>query len=203
MIDVSESRANHQSTEDGAFYQRVGGRAVRLTAQQIEARRVRLTRPALVGRVDRVVPVLAYPHEDHLFVELKIRVVVTNTGPVAALHWQVVPEGYQHVDDARPADYVARHAFPPRSRDSFIRVGDRTLLPGGQDDEEVDLGLRLRSSTRDAARIRAEIDALLLPDVALQFRLAHDTDRGRSIQAPLSLDRDSLVAAIVKLLPPA
>ena len=45
VIDVSESRANHQSTADGVFYQRVGGHSVRLTAQQLEARRVRLTKP--------------------------------------------------------------------------------------------------------------------------------------------------------------
>jgi hypothetical protein len=206
VIDVSESQANHQSTADDRFYQRVGGHSVRFTAQQLEARRVRLTQPALVGRIDRVLPVLAYPHEDGLFLELKIRVFVNNTGPVAAPRWQFVPEGFWRADDAgRETDLVARPDFPSRSRDSFIRKGDRTLLPGVQGDEEVDLGLRLRPRTLDAAGIRAEIDALLPPGMRLQFRVVHDTDAGTSTQEPLDpvLDREALVAAIVKLIPPA
>lgn len=204
VIDVSESRANHQSTEDGAFYQRVGGRSIRLTAQQLDARRMRLTQPALVGRVDRVVLVQAYSHEGGLFVELKIAVFTKNTGPVSAPRWRFVAEGIQHVNQDRLADYVVdKRAFPPHSRSGFIRTGDRTLFPGGPEgDDEVDLGLRLRPHTLDAAGIRAEIDALLPPDIALQFRVVHDTDAGTSTQAPLDpvLDREGLVEAIVKLL---
>jgi hypothetical protein len=153
--------------------------------------------------VDRVLPVLAYPHEDHLFVELKIHVVVTNTGPAAAPHWQFVPEGYwRDNNDGRQTDFVARNNFPPRSRDSFTRRGDRTLLPGHHGGEEVDLGLRLRPGTQNAAGIRAEIDALLPPGIRLQFRIVHDTDAGTSTEAPLEpvMNREALVAEIVKLL---
>lgn len=104
------------------------------------------------------------------------------------------------------AGQTARCEAPPHSRSGFIRTGERTLFPGGPEDpDEVDLGLRLRPPTLDAAAIRAELNALLTPDIALQFRVVHDSDGGTSTQAPLApaLDRDALVAAIMQQLPPA
>ena len=207
VIDVSESRANHQSTEDLRFYQRVGGRSVPMTAQQLDARRKRLEQPALVGRVDRVVLVQAYPHEGGVFVELTIVVYTKNIGPVSAPRWQFVPEGIHHLNHARRADYFGdRRAYPPHSRSGFIPRGDRTLFPSGPGrDDEIDLGLHLRLDSMDAAAIRAELDVMLPPTIALQFKVAHDTDGGTSTMALLApaVDRDALLAAIMKQLPPA
>jgi hypothetical protein len=203
VVDVSESRVNHQSTSDRVFYRRVGGHSVRASAGFLEERRARLTQPHLVGKVIGLRPVLAYPHGPGIFLELEIHVAIRNIGPVAAPGWQLVPEGLTRWEETRRDDYVWRGDFPKRIRDGGIPVGDQTLYPDGlARREDVDLGLRLRPVTLDEAGIRQEIDALIGPDTALIFRVASAASRGETVYGRFDpvLNRVELVTEVLALL---
>jgi hypothetical protein len=203
VVDISESRSNHQSTGDRVYYHRVGGHSVPAPHAYLEARSARLTQPLLGGTVVSVVPVQAYTHEDHVFVALKINVNIRNTGPVAATHWEFNPEQIAGIPDARSRDFVFdRERFPRRDSYSSISVGDWTLYPDGSPRrKEVDIGVRLRPATRDEAGIQAEMDALIT-NLALYFRVASLVDRGTTIERPLApvVDRDGIVELVLKAL---
>jgi hypothetical protein len=204
VVDVSGSRANHQSTSDRVFYHRVGGHSVPASSAYLEERRARLTQPHLVGVVVGLRPVLAYPHGDGIFLETKIQIAIRNTGPVAAPGWQLVPESLTMYEDTRGSDYVWRSDFPKRSRDGGIPFGDQTLYPDGlARREEVDLGFRLRPIPLDQNGIRQEIDALIGPDTALVFRVASAVSRGEVVHGrfdPVLLDRDAFALEVLNLI---
>jgi hypothetical protein len=204
VVDVSESRSNHQATSpQGVYYHRSGGRSVPASHDYLETRRARLTQPILVGQIVAVRLFLAYPHESGLFIELKIQAHITNIGEVAATGWQFVTEMIVGVNGERLADYVSVPDFPKRGRSSGIPIGERTIYPRGvPGTHEVDLGLRMRPEPVDAQSIRTELDALFRPETALRFHVASLTDGGATVDGPLEpvLDRDALVAQILDQL---
>lgn len=204
VIDISESRLNHQSTADHVYYYRVGGHSVPAPHAYLEARSARLTQPLLVGQVVSVAPTRVYCHEDHVFVELRINVDIRNVGPVAATHWEFIPEQIKAVPHERVVDIVGdRKDFPRQSRDSGIEVGDWTLYPDGLPKrKQVALGVRLRPATPDEAGLQPEIDTLFTPELALQFRVASLVDRGTTIEGLLApvLDRVALIDSVLKAL---
>jgi hypothetical protein len=204
VIDISESRANHQSTEDNVYYYRAGSHSVPAPNTYLEARRARLTQPLLGGEVLSVAPASAYVHEDHVFVELRITIHIRNTGPVAATHWEFTPVGFAGVPNHRINDFVPdRRGFPHQgTRLGGIPIGDRTLYPGGSPKrEELDFGVRVRPPAPDELGVQAEID-VLFTELAFHFRVASLVDRGATIEAPLApvVDRAAIVDIVLKTL---
>jgi len=186
VVDVGDSAlAPHQCAHGGGdarkhtYYHRQAGRSEPAPHFYLELLRQRLVAPVLDTNLVDLFSVKAARVEDGVFLALRLRFLVKNTGRVAAYKWQLqITEMGGHFP-SRVADYrFGSRDYPPGwTMDSAIRIDD-TILPGCGLDEDKDLGLLLRPGSQSREALRAELETLLLP-VTLGFRVATEVSPGQ------------------------
>jgi hypothetical protein len=186
VIDVGDSAlAPHQCAHGGGsaqkytYYYRQAGRSAPAPHFYLELLRQRLISPALEATLVGVIPVKAVRVNEGVFLAMRLRFLVQNTGRVAAYKWQLQLTQVGGHLEGRVGDYRFRVGdYPPGwSMPSGIRVDD-TILPGCALDEDKDMGILLRLSDSAAEAVGAEIRTLMLP-ITLGYQLATETSPGR------------------------
>ena len=143
VLDIGDSPiAPHQAGDSKLYYYRQGGRSVPAPHFYLETLRNRLVNPELRVQLTGFRIVAVIKTGEHVFVEGKLRFVLTNIGRVAAYKWELFVESFSGCHSERQSDYL----FDPQSFPERLspRIGgiplDISILPSLQREVERDFG---------------------------------------------------------------
>lgn len=160
VVEVGDSpAAPHQSVRDCKYYHRIGGRSEPAKHFYVELLRQRLSSPTLELAAESLNPVHIGENAGRLFLEVKLKCRITNSGRVAAYKWALAPRTLRNevIEDFASSTFVHTSNFPlARGRGGGIRIDD-TILPGMSMTDEIDLGFMLSSIGAPVDEIRASI----------------------------------------------
>jgi Putative DNA-binding domain len=202
-IDVGDSPlAPHQSAVDKLYYYRVGSHSMPAPHFYLETLRNRLSNPILKVDLVEVAPLRAYDHDDGIFVELRLKFRIHNTGRIAAYKWALAIRELRNLSVNRTKDYVLDHEqFPQRPLGERGTRLDSTLLPGFYMEEGgARLGITLRPASLGEADILADLAVLVANHPQLCYRVATETSLGENIETNLASFLATPVMA-AKILP--
>jgi hypothetical protein len=185
VIDIEDSAlAPHQCAQSGgdakkyAYYYRQAGRSELAPHFYLELLRQRVISPTLEMKVHEIVAPEAYRHDNGIFIETEIRIVLTNAGRVAAYKWAINAKevDYSH-EYGISAYHFGSQSFPlKKGRRGGIRIDD-TILPGCSLIETIDVGFMLRPYSYATEDLCREIDSVIC-DARIGFQIATETSPG-------------------------
>lgn len=201
VIEVGDSpAAPHQSVQDCKYYHRVGGRSEPAKHFYIELLRQRLSSPTLELAAESLTPVHVAEDAGRLFLEMKLRCRIKNTGRVAAYKWALAPRTLRNEAITELGSiFVHASNFPvKRGGIGSIRVDD-TILPGMNMAEDIDLGFALSSIGAPTDEIRNSI-IKTISALVIGCQLATETSPGEPQDIFLNelIDVDALVTFVQK-----
>jgi hypothetical protein len=209
VIDVGDSPlAPHQSKKDYHYYHRVGGNSVPAPHFYLDLLRQRLSNPTLDFTLAGVDAQLVYEYDDGLFLEMRPKFIIENTGRMAAYKWGMVPKSYdtpleQEMDSPEgKIIFFERARYPvQKGRRDGISVDD-TILAGQRREHKLDLGVLLRPRTRMPEAIVAELDRVV-GALSITYQLATETSPGEPKKVSFRdvIKLDEILAEIQEQVP--
>ena len=204
VVDIGDSAlAPHQTEGARTYYYREGGHSKQAPHFYLETLRNRLTRPMLIAALTDIRRSNAYEWREGVFVETRLRFLISNTGRVAAYKWALVVDGTDGDAEGREADYkFSFQEFPSGTRKGAGGISlDDTILPGLARQDHADFGFFLRASQHNPDALLGELKTLLSPSLLLRYRVVTETSRGETIGTRLMdvLNYDSFFETILPL----
>lgn len=211
VIDVGDSPLSpHQcahgggDARKGVYYHRQGGRSEPAPHFYLELLRQRLVSPQLELIGVELVPVKTVRADNRIFVSLRARLVLENTGRIAAYKWAVHTRAIAGHPNDRDVDFEfdrQRYPIGAATGDSGIRLDD-TLLPGSKLDQALHYGVFLNSDPTDVGAFTEELEAMIT-STRLEYQVATETSLSdlRTWNLSGSIKTSELRTAILKQLP--